>query len=116
MLPNRVKFSQKSTDKLRYMKSKTGVTPNILSRIAIMMALKESGNLANAGVSDNDGQELNKSVLFGEYEDVYDVMIHQYVNDNNIDLSIQETIAALVEVGVHKMGHVRQLEDLCELV
>lgn len=116
MLPNRVKFSQKATDKLRYIKSKTGLTPNILSRIAIMLALKESGDLTNAGVSDNDGQELNKSVLFGEYADVYDVMIHQYIHDNEIDLSIQDSIAALVEVGVHKMGHVKQLEDLCHLV
>lgn len=116
MLPNRVTFSQKATDRLRFMKSKTGLTPNILARIAIMMALKEDGNLLNAGVSDNEGQELNKSVLFGEYMDVYDVMIHQYIHDNAIELPIQQVIVALVEMGVHKMGHVKKLEDLCQFV
>lgn len=116
MLPNRIRFSLKATDKLRYMKSKTGLTPNILARIAIMMALKESGNLSNAGVVDNDGQELNKSVLFGEYAGVYDVMIHQYLHDNKIKLPIQQAIAALVEVGVHKMGHIKKVEDIYSLV
>lgn len=116
MLPNRVMFSQKATDRLRFMKAKTGLTPNILARMAIMLALKENGNLLNAGVSDNEGQELNKGVLFGEYIDVYDVMIHQYIHDNNITLSIQQTVVALVEVGVHKMGHVKKLEDLCQFV
>lgn len=116
MLPNRIKFSVKATEKLRYMKSKTGLTPNVLARMAIMMTLKESGNLSNAGVTDNDGQELNNSVLFGEYVDVYDVMIHQYLHDNKIDLPIQQAVSALLEVGVHKMGHVKQVEDLCHLV
>ena len=55
MLPNRIKLSKKATDKLRYLKSKTGLTPNILSRIAIMLAIKEGGNLSNAGVGDING-------------------------------------------------------------
>ena len=57
MLPNRIKLSTKSTDKFRYLKSKTGLTPNILARIAMMLALKEGSNLSNAGVADNDGQD-----------------------------------------------------------
>lgn len=116
MLPNRIKFSQKATDKLRYMKTRTGLTPNILARIAIMLTLKEKGSLSNAGVSDSDGQELNNSVLFGEHIHVYDVMIHQYIHDNKIDLPIHKAISAMVEVGLHKMGHVKQIEDLCEFI
>jgi len=99
MLPNRIKLSKKATDKLRYLKSKTGLTPNILSRIAIMLAIKEGGNLSNAGVGDiNGGQELNDTTLFGEHISVYDVMINQYIHDKNINLSTAETIVAMVEV------------------
>ncbi len=116
MLPNRVRFSQKATDKLRMMKGRTGLTPNILARIAIMLALKESGDLSNAGVADNEGQELNKSVLFGEHADVYDVMIHQYFHDNKIDLPPQQAIASLVEIGIHKMGHIKKVEDIYNFI
>jgi len=115
MLPNRIRLSQKATSKLQYIKNNTGLTPNILSRIAIMLAIKEGGGLANAGVSDYEGQELDKSILFGEYTDVYDVMINQYIFDNNLDLPIKQIVTALVEIGVHKMGHIKQLSDVHKL-
>jgi len=115
MLPNRVRLSTKSTQKMQYLKSKTGITPNILSRIAIMLAIKEGGNLKNSGVENYDGQVLDKSVLFGEHAEVYDVLINQYIHEYDIDLDIQKTITSLVEVGVHKMGHIKSLGDICSL-
>ena len=116
MLPNRVKLSKKATSKLRYLKSQTGLTPNIVSRIALMLAIKEGGDLSNAGVGELDGgQELNTSTLFGEYIYFYDVLINQYIHDKDIDLSISETIVAMIEIGVHKLGHIKQLEQLCDL-
>ena len=116
MLPTRIKLSKKATDKLRYLKIQTGLTPNILSRVAIMLAIKEGGNLSNAGVGEMDGgQELNDSTLFGEHISLYDVIINQYIEDKKIGLSLTETIVALVEVGVHKMGHIKRVEQLCEL-
>ncbi len=115
MLPNRIRLSQKATDKLRYLKMKTGITPNIMARIAIMLAIKEGSNLKNAGVSDLEGQELNKSTLFGENSGVYDVMISQYIHDYKIDLAMPLAVASLVEVGVFKLGHIKNLSDLCEV-
>lgn len=116
MLPNRVKLSKKATSKLRHIKSQTGLTPNIVARIALMLAIKEGGDLSNAGVGELDGgQELNTSTLFGEYIYFYDVLIHQYIHDKDLNLSISETIVAMIEIGVHKLGHIKQLEQLCDL-
>jgi DNA sulfur modification protein DndE len=115
MLPNRVRLSTTATQKMQYLKNQTGITPNILSRVAIMLAMKEGSNLSNAGVSNYDGQVLDKSVLFGDHTDVYDVLINQFMHDNSIDMDTQKTIASLVEIGVHKMGHVKNLSDLCKL-
>lgn len=116
MIPNRIKLSKKATDKLRYLKTQTGLTPNILSRIAIMLAIKEGSDLSNSGVGDMDGgQELNDTTLFGEYIYIYDVLINQYIHDKKLNLSVADTIVAMVEIGVHKMGHIRQLEQLCDL-
>jgi len=115
MLPNRIRLSTNATNKMQYIKTKTGITPNILSRIAIMLAIKEETNLINSGVEDYDGQVLDKSVLFGEHAEIYDVLINQYICDYNIELDIQKTITSLVEVGVHKMGHIKSLGDICNL-
>lgn len=115
MLPNQITLSQQATNKLQHIKSNTGITPNILSRIAIMLAIKDKGCIANTGVNDHNGQVLSKSVLFGEYTEVYDVIINQYFYENNIDMPLKDTIAALVEAGVHKMGHIKQLTDICKL-
>jgi DNA sulfur modification protein DndE len=116
MLPNRIKLSKKATAKLRYLKSQTGLTPNIISRIALMLAIKEGGDLSNAGVGELDGgQELNSNTLFGEYIYVYEVLINQYIHDKNIQLNVSETIVAMIEIGVHKLGHIKQIEQLTHL-
>lgn len=115
MLPNRITLSSKATNKMQYIKSQTGVTPNILSRIAIMLAIKEGNTLNNAGVGDSEGQTLDKSVLFGDHIDVYDVVINQHIHEFDIKLDLQKAIPALIEVGVHKMGQVKSLVDVCKL-
>lgn len=115
MLPNRISISQKATDKLRYMKIQTGLTPNILSRVAIMLAINTGNSLQNAGVSDHDGQVLSRDVLFGDYQEIYAILVKQYLRVNNIEMDISQAISALIEVGVYKMGHVKNLVDLAEL-
>ncbi len=115
MLPNRVRLSTNATNKMQYLKSQTGITPNILSRFAIMLAIKEGSNLKNAGAQDLDGQILDKSVLFGDYTEIYDVLINQYIFDNDIALGTSKTISSLIEVGIHKMGHIKNLVDVCNL-
>lgn len=115
MLPNRVSLSQKATDKLRYIKSKTGLTPNILSRIAIMLAIKEGNNLQNSGVNDYEGQVLSRDVLFGDHQELYSVLIKQHFAEQDIQLNPSEAITALIEIGVFKMGHVKSLVDLSKL-
>jgi len=115
-LPNRVRLSQQATDKLRYLKSRTDITPNVLSRIAIMLAIREEGDLSNAAVSDYNGQVLEQSVLFGEHIDAYEVIINQFVYDKKITLNLEKVIAALVEIGVHKMGHIRDISQIVSVI
>jgi hypothetical protein len=81
-----------------------------------MLAIKEGGDLSNAGVGELDGgQELNSSTLFGEHIYLYDVLINQYIYDKQLELSVAETVVAMIEIGVHKLGHIKQLEQLCDL-
>ena len=112
IIPNRIRLSKNATDKLRLLKMHTGITPNILSRCAISLAVKENNGIDNASVPDFDGLELNKTVLFGDYTEVFELLISQFQIDNDISIEGQQLIAALVEIGIHKIGHVRRLDEL----
>ena len=112
MLPSRVSLSKNATGKLRFMKQTTGLTPNILSRIAMMKAIETGDSLGNAGVHDNEGQVLSRDVLFGDHAEVYDAILTQYIHEKDINIPLHDAIAALIEIGVHKMGHVKKIQDL----
>ncbi|WP_434592496.1 DndE family protein [Pseudomonas sp. R4-83] len=110
--PNRLKVSVGATDKLKYLKSKTGVTPNILCRFAISLALRDSVNVDDSSKLELSGQEFNSSTLFGENADVYFCLVSQYISDNGLESDIGKIIGSLVEVGLHKMGHVKSIKEL----
>lgn len=115
MLPSRVTLSRVVTDKFRNLKGLTGLTPNILARVSIMLALRDGSSLKNASVADTEGQVLNRDVLFGEYADVYDVLIRQYATKIGIEEIDADFIAALVEAGAHKIGHLKNVSDIAHL-
>lgn len=113
--PQKFKISSSSTARLKYLKSKTGLTPNILCRFAISAALKDINGLGNASVSDLDGQEFNAPTLFGEHMDIYEALLRQFVFESDLEWEPIRCVASLVEVGLHKMGHVKSLKDVIQL-
>jgi DNA sulfur modification protein DndE len=115
VLPNRVSLSQQATGKLRYIKGQTGLSLNILSRIAIMLTINEGNKLQNAGVNDYDGQILSRDVLFGDHQDIYSILINEHMKSKEIDMNLSEAISAMIEIGVFKMGHIKNLLDLAKL-
>jgi hypothetical protein len=66
-------------------------------------------------VEDSEGQELSRDVLFRDYAEVYDVAIRQFMHENKIELSIAHVISALVEIDIHKMGHVKNITHLSKV-
>lgn len=114
--PHKFKISNSSTAKLKYLKSKTGLTPNILSRYAIALALADENGLGNSSVSDLEGQEFNAPTLFGEHLDIYEALLRQFTHQSNLEWDPVRHVASLVEVGLHKMGHVRSLKDVALLI
>ena len=63
----RIKISKNATAKLQTLKSRTGLTPNILSRIALCDSLNRE-KITNLVPLDEDGQEFNRHTLTGEYD------------------------------------------------
>ncbi|WP_339467165.1 DndE family protein [Pseudomonas capeferrum] len=116
VFPHKFKVSASSTAKLKFLKSKTGLTPNILSRFAIALALADDNGLGNASVSDLDGQEFNAPTLFGEHLDLYEALLRQFTHQSTLEWDPVRHVASLIELGLHKMGHVRSLKDVAMLI
>ncbi len=66
----RVTMSAKSQGLLGRLKSRTGLTPNILARFAICMSIKEKSK-PDPNQYDKEGSELEPNILFGEHEQIY---------------------------------------------
>lgn len=113
--PHKFKISASSTAKLKYLKSKTGVTPNVLCRFAISLALVGDNGLGNASISDLDGQEFNAPTLFGEHADIYQALLKQFFHENDLPWDPVRVVASLIEIGLRKMGHVRSIGDMVKL-
>ncbi len=63
---SKLRISEEATSKLRMIRQRTGLTPNLLCRAAVMLSL-EQGPLGAVPVPDEQGLEFNAYTLTGEY-------------------------------------------------
>jgi DNA sulfur modification protein DndE len=63
----RVKFSAEADGRLRMLKARTGLTPNIICRLGLCLSLDEPG-LPRSDSSEPSQREINRYTLLGEYD------------------------------------------------
>ena len=114
MIPHRVRISEHATGRLRYLKSRTGLTPNILSRFAFLLSARNMRHIRH-DCADLHGQEFNAPTLFGEHQELYELILVHYVETARDERDPGVIIASHIENGLHKMGHVRHLLDVAAL-
>jgi DNA sulfur modification protein DndE len=110
MLPNRVHISKRATDLLKQIKTKTGVTPNILCRMALTLSLEES-HQANAEGTDLNGSEFNLPTLLGDAATLYEALLRQLHGELNAK-EAQLILAAHIDNGVDKLKRAKSPLDL----
>lgn len=110
MLPNRVRISKRATDLLKQIKAKTGVTPNILCRIALTLSLEEN-HKANPDGTDLNGSEFNLPTLLGDSDSLYEALIRE-THGNLGPKEALLILAAHIDNGVDKLKRVKSVGDL----
>lgn len=89
----RLRFSRDADNWLRVLKSRTGVTPNILCRIGFALSLDEPGIPNPETYPEDSDREINRYTLLGEYDGTYVALLRQRVAEDNIagerDLDLQ---------------------------
>jgi DNA sulfur modification protein DndE len=81
---NRIRISEKATFRLNQLKGRTGLTPNILSRIAICYSLNDP-TIPNPDEYDEQGQEINRFTLTGEWDTFFTALIKERCINDGLD-------------------------------
>ena len=111
-LPNEIVLSTKVTNKFSLIKQKTGITPNIIARVAILKTLELNPKPINLELPESLHQKIPIDVAFGEYQDVFNFGIKEYVENHSYSGDIKELITNLIETGSYKIGNIKKFQDL----
>ncbi len=114
---NRIKVSSEATNKLRVLKARTGLTPNILCRIGFAVSLNEPGSPNQD--SDENGQEFNRYTLTGEWDQLFIALLKEkLVRDGlNPTIDLVPQFRAHLNRGVSLLQtRVKSLGDLKDIL
>lgn len=116
---SKLKISKDATSRLRGLKQKTHVTPNLLCRYALMRSL-EDGPLGDIPLPDQDGQEFNAYTLTGELTELLLALVRTVEEDSTrVPLPDEEVLARVrghIHRGVGMLSvRVRSPSDLLQL-
>ena len=82
----KVNFSPEADARLKRLKSKTSITPNLLCRVGYCMSLEEPGlpipDQYPAGVRD-----INRYTLTGPYDSLFVALLRQRMHEDGLDWS-----------------------------
>ena len=84
---NRIRVSAEATNKLKVLKARTGLTPNILCRLALTLSFSEPG-LPNASTYDEQGQEFNRYTLTGEWDQLFIALLKERLSQDSLDVEL----------------------------
>lgn len=70
----KLKISKDAESRLRSLRQRTGLTPNLLCRMAVMLSLEE-GPVGGAIVTDEGGNEFNAYTLTGDHNGLITAML-----------------------------------------
>ena len=116
---SKLKISKDATSKLRTLKQRTHVTPNILCRYALMRSL-DDGAVGTTASPDQDGQEFNAYTLTGELTELFLTLV-RFVEEEASGATLEpEEILNRTRGHIHRgIGmmavRVRSIADLADL-
>ena len=112
MLPKRMKISKASADTLKLIKGRTGVTPNLVCRMALVLSL-EDGPRGGSKQCDLNGNEFNGPTLFGEHGLLFECLIRE-VHGALDSKQCAAVIASHIEAGLDRLRKAKSLLELIE--
>ena len=116
---NRIKVSEDVDQKLKQLKARTGLTPNLLCRIGFCLSLKESEIPDPSAYDEKSNREFNRYTLTGEWDSFFVALLIQRCANDGLEISenLEEQFRAHMNRGVLLLfQRVKHLNDLCRLI
>lgn len=116
---SKFRISAESTNKLRVLRQRAGLTPNLLCRMAIAASLEE-GPIGNGLESASDGQEFNAYTLFGADQPIYITLLRMVegaeVSSTLSDEDLLDRLRAHIDRGIQYLSaRVKMPSDVARL-
>jgi DNA sulfur modification protein DndE len=100
-----IKTSKENKEVVSLLTRKLGLgTENIIARIAYSYSLSKGGKLDLNNIENSMGKEYSKSVLFGDYADIYVAMVCSHYNLYKTDKDIAKYIKMHVDEGLQLLN------------
>lgn len=118
MLGKKIQLDEASTQLLKTLKLRTGLTHQYLCRIAFCLSLAEAGNVDPASY-DEKGLEFNRYTLTGEWDSLFVAYLREWVavNDSDSEFDDGDWARAHINRGLSILPRrVRTLADIPRLV
>jgi len=110
---NKIKLTNDSSERLKQLKAKTGLTPNILCRIGFCLSLKDH-TVPDPEKYPEEDREFNRYTLLGEWDLLYVVLLRQrLLTDQVAGYSEESYFRAHVNRGVYLLS--RQVKCLADI-
>lgn len=115
---SKLHVSIKTTGQFSQLKGRTGLTPNILSRMALCLSIADP-SIPNSSLDDEKGQEFSRYTLLGEWDSFFIALLKERLIHDGVDPE-KEIIAhfkAHLNRGVSMLySRVKSLDDIHDLV
>jgi DNA sulfur modification protein DndE len=118
----RIPFAESIDAKMRTLRGRTGITPNILARFGFCLSLEEQGSPQDPFESEGVGREINRNTLLGDNDSVYIALLRTWVAKNDIietctQKQFNDFLVAHMNRGFELISsRIRGLPDLASLV
>lgn len=114
----RIRISKDATYKARNIAGKLGLTPNIIYRFAFCLSINIP-SIPDPSMYDEEGQELNRYTLFGEWDTMFVVLLLERLLHDGLDIEkdFYEQLRAHVNRGTELfVNRVKMITDLVTLI
>lgn len=107
------------TTKLKTLKTRTGLNPNILCRLALCYSLEHESYNDLLPLTVEDGQEFNRYTLFGQYDLFFISLIKEKCVKEGLDAEkdFMKQLKFHINNGINILNtRVKSLSDLTNLI
>ena len=115
---NKLYISENTDKKLRVLKNRTGLTPNLLIRYGLAFSLEEDGLPDQSLYGDDQFREFNRYTLTGPWDLYFTSLLKERILEDELDQQDFEIqFKAHIARGVHLIyQRLKSLEDIGDMI